>query len=447
MIGTGYVGLVSGACFADFGHQVTCVDKDGDKIASLRRGEIPIFEPGLEALVASNVKAGRLDFTTDLVAPVAEADAVFIAVGTPSRRGDGHADLSYVYSAAREISAALAGFTVVVTKSTVPVGTGDEVERLVRETNPAADVVVASNPEFLREGAAIRDFKFPDRIVVGTSDERARKVLGDVYRPLSLNQAPLMFTARRTAELIKYAANAFLATKITFINEIADLAECAGADIQEVARGIGLDNRIGGKFLHAGPGFGGSCFPKDTRALLKTAQDHGVPLRIVEAVLTVNETRKHAMARKVAAALGGNLRGKTVGVLGLTFKPNTDDMREAPSIPLITALQDLGATVQAYDPVGMDQARLELPDTTYCDGPYSCAANADALVIVTEWEQFRALDLARLRKAMSQPVIVDLRNIYRPEEMTEHGFAYESVGRPADPKWRDGGPSDRRRKS
>ena len=336
MIGTGYVGLVSGACFADFGHQVTCVDKDGDKIDALRRGEIPIFEPGLDALVASNVKAGRLDFATDLAAPVAEADAVFIAVGTPSRRGDGHADLSYVHSAAREIAAALAGFTVVVTKSTVPVGTGDEVERLIHETNPSADVVVASNPEFLREGAAIRDFKFPDRIVIGTSDERARKVLGDIYRPLSLNQAPLMFTARRTAELIKYAANAFLATKITFINEIADLAEKVGADVQEVARGIGLDNRIGSKFLHAGPGFGGSCFPKDTRALVKIALDHDVPFRIVEAVLAVNDNRKRAMARKVASAAGGSLRGKTIAVLGLTFKPDTDDMREAPSIPLVT---------------------------------------------------------------------------------------------------------------
>src|SRR5712671_4975047 len=398
MIGTGYVGLVSGACFADYGHQVTCVDKDGDKVEGLRRGEIPIFEPGLNALVASNAKAGRLDFTTDLAAPVAEADAVFIAVGTPSRRGDGHADLSYVYSAAREIAAALVGFTVVVTKSTVPIGTGDEVERLIHETNASADVVVASNPEFLREGAAIRDFKFPDRIVIGTADERARKVLGDVYRPLYLNRAPIMFTERRAAELIKYAANAFLATKITFINEIADLAEKVGADVNDVARGIGLDNRIGSKFLHAGPGFGGSCFPKDTRALVKTAQDHGVNLRIVEAVLTVNDSRKRAMARKVAAVLGGNLRNRTIGVLGLAFKPNTDDMREAPSIPLITALQDLGATVQAYDPVSMEQAKLELPDVTYCDNPYSCAAKADALVIVTEWEQFRMLDLIRLKK-------------------------------------------------
>ncbi|OJV01067.1 UDP-glucose/GDP-mannose dehydrogenase family protein, partial [Nitrobacter sp. 62-23] len=342
MIGTGYVGLVSGACFADFGHQVTCVDKDADKIAALGRGEIPIFEPGLEALVATNVAASRLDFTTDLAGPVAEADAVFIAVGTPSRRGDGHADLSYVYAAAREIAAAVRGFTVVITKSTVPVGTGDEVERLIFETNPSADVVVASNPEFLREGAAIRDFKFPDRIVIGTSDERGRKALGDIYRPLSLNQAPLMFTARRTAELIKYAANAFLATKITFINEIADLSEKVGADIQEVARGIGLDNRIGTKFLHAGPGYGGSCFPKDTRALVKIAEDYDAQLRIVESVVTVNDNRKRAMARKVAHALGGSLRNKTIAVLGLAFKPDTDDMREAPSIPLITGLCDMG---------------------------------------------------------------------------------------------------------
>src|SRR5476649_1025483 len=328
MIGTGYVGLVSGACFADFGHRIVCVDKDAGKIAALKRGEIPIFEPGLDELVESNVKEGRLAFATDLPAAVKNADVAFIAVGTPSRRGDGHADLSYVHTAAREIAAVLSGFTVVVTKSTVPVGTGDEVERLIHETNPSADVVVASNPEFLREGAAIRDFKFPDRIVVGTSDERARKVLGDIYRPLSLNQAPVMFTARRTAELIKYAANAFLATKITFINEMADLAEKVGADVQEVARGIGLDNRIGSKFLHAGPGFGGSCFPKDTRALVKIALDHDVPLRIVEAVLAVSDNRKRAMARKVSNAAGGSLRGKTVAVLGLTFKPDTDDMRE-----------------------------------------------------------------------------------------------------------------------
>jgi UDPglucose 6-dehydrogenase len=432
MIGTGYVGLVSGACFADFGHHVTCVDKDVAKINALRRGEIPIFEPGLDALVAANVKARRLDFTTDLKDPVAEADAVFIAVGTPSRRGDGHADLSYVYAAAREIAAALKDFTVVVTKSTVPVGTGDEVERLIREANPAADIAVASNPEFLREGAAIRDFKFPDRIVVGTSDDRARKVLGDVYRPLSLNQAPVMYTARRTAELIKYAANAFLATKITFINEIADLSEKVGADVQEVARGIGLDNRIGSKFLHAGPGFGGSCFPKDTRALIKIAQDHDVNLRIVEAVLGVNDNRKRAMARKVAG-LAGNLRGKTVAVLGLTFKPETDDMREAPSIPIVTGLLDMGAKVRAHDPVGIEQARKELPDIEYCDDPYECVTGADAMVVVTEWVQYRTLDLERLKGLLRQPVVVDLRNIYRPEDMAAHGFSYESVGRAAEP--------------
>jgi UDPglucose 6-dehydrogenase len=429
MIGTGYVGLVSGACFADFGHVVTCVDKDEGKIAALRRGEIPIFEPGLDELVAANVKAGRLKFTTELGPSVAEADAVFIAVGTPSRRGDGHADLSYVYAAAREIAAVLKGFTVVITKSTVPIGTGDEVERLIREANPAADAAVASNPEFLREGAAIRDFKFPDRIVIGTSDERARKVLGEIYRPLSLNQGPLMFTERRTAELIKYAANAFLATKITFINEIADLSERVGADVQEVARGIGLDNRIGTKFLHAGPGFGGSCFPKDTRALVKIALDHDVQLRIVEAVLAVNDNRKRAMARKVSGAVGSSLRGKTIAVLGLTFKPDTDDMREAPSIPLVTGLLDMGAKVRAHDPVGMEAARRELPDIEYCDDPYLCARGADAMVLVTEWAQYRALDLELLKKELAHPVVVDLRNVYRPDEMAAHGFTYESIGR------------------
>ncbi|MBS4003756.1 MAG: UDP-glucose/GDP-mannose dehydrogenase family protein [Afipia sp.] len=431
MIGTGYVGLVSGACFADFGHRVTCVDTDAGKIDALNRGEIPIFEPDLDRLVEASVKAGRLDFTTDIVGPVGKADAVFIAVGTPSRRGDGHADLTYVHAAARDIAKALQGFTVVVTKSTVPVGTGDEVERIIRETNPQADVAVASNPEFLREGAAIRDFKHPDRIVVGTDDERARKVLGEVYRPLYLNQAPIMYTERRTAELIKYAANAFLATKITFINEMADLSEKVGADVQEVARGIGLDNRIGPKFLNAGPGFGGSCFPKDTRALVKTALDHDVPLRIVEAVLAVNDNRKRAMARKVSTALGGNLRGKTIGLLGLTFKPDTDDMREAPSIPLVTGLLDLGAKVRAYDPAGMEQAKSELPDITYCEDPYAVAKDADALVIVTEWRQFRALDLKRLKREMANPVMVDLRNIYRRDEMEALGFTYESVGRGA----------------
>ena len=429
IVGAGYVGLVSGACFADFGHQVTCVDKDASKIAALQRGKIPIFEPDLDRLVQNNVKNGRLDFATDLAGPVREADAVFIAVGTPSRRGDGHADLSYVYAASREIAAAVDGFTVVITKSTVPVGTGDEVERLIRETNPSADVAVASNPEFLREGAAIRDFKFPDRIVVGTHDERARKVISEIYRPLYLNKAPVIFTSRRTAELTKYAANAFLATKITFINEIADLAEKVGADVQEIARGIGLDNRIGSKFLHAGPGFGGSRFPKDTRALIKTAQDHDAPMRIVEAVLAVNENRKRAMARKVASVFGGTLRGKTVSVLGLTFKPNTDDMRESPSIPLITALQDLGAKIRAYDPEGMEQSKTELSEICYCDGPYSCADGADALVIVTEWEQFRALDLDRLKRAMARPIIIDLRNIYEPQDVIAHGFRYESIGR------------------
>jgi UDPglucose 6-dehydrogenase len=434
MIGTGYVGLVSGACFADFGHHVICVDKDPEKIAALRRGEMPIYEPGLGELVATNAKQGRLSFSLDLEAAVGEADAVFIAVGTPSRRGDGHADLSYVYAAAREIAPALSGFTLVVTKSTVPVGTGDEVERIIRAERPDADFAVVSNPEFLRQGAALRDFKHPDRIVLGTDDARARETMTELYRPLYLNVAPLMITDRRTAELIKYAANAFLATKITFINEIADLAEKVGADVQEVARGIGLDNRIGGKFLHAGPGFGGSCFPKDTVALIKTGQDNNAPLRIVETVAAVNDARKRAMARKVSAALGGNMRGKTVAVLGLTFKPNTDDMREAPSIPLITALQDVGATVRAYDPVGMEQAKQVLDDVAYCDGPYHCALKADALVIVTEWEQFRALDFAQLKKAMAQPIIVDLRNIYRPEEVERHGFTYVSIGRANGPK-------------
>jgi len=429
MIGTGYVGLVSGACFADFGHEVTCVDKDEAKIAALERGEIPIFEPGLDDLVKSNVMAGRLKFTTELSPAVKAADAVFIAVGTPSRRGDGHADLSYVYGAAREIAAAVDGFTVVITKSTVPVGTGDEVERIIAETRAGCDCTVVSNPEFLREGAAIRDFKHPDRIVVGTEDGRAREVMNELYRPLYLNRAPLLFTDRRTAELTKYAANAFLATKITFINEIADLAEKVGADVQAIARGIGLDNRIGGKFLHAGPGYGGSCFPKDTLALMKTGQDNAAPLRIIEAVVSVNDQRKRAMARKVAAALGGELRGRTVAVLGLTFKPNTDDMREAPSIPLITALQDMGAKVRAYDPIGMEQAKVAMDNVVFCEDAYDCAEGASALVIVTEWEQFRALDFARLKKVMAQPVLVDLRNIYSPEEAARHGFDYESVGR------------------
>ncbi len=433
MIGAGYVGLVSGACFSDFGHRVTCVDTDTAKIAALKGGEIPIYEPGLSELVATNVAAERLFFTTDLAGALEEAEAVFIAVGTPSRRGDGHADLSYVYQAARDIARAIRRYTVVVTKSTVPVGTGDEVERIIRELRPDAEFAVVSNPEFLREGAAITDFKRPDRIVVGTEDERAKQVMTDLYRPLYLNQAPLLFTSRRTAELTKYAANAFLATKITFINEIADLCEKVGGNVQDVARGIGLDNRIGSKFLHAGPGYGGSCFPKDTLALIKTAQDHGAPTRIVETVVAVNDQRKRAMARKVIQALGGSVRGRTVGILGLTFKPNTDDMRDAPSIAIITALQDAGAIVRAHDPEGVEQARLVLSDVTYVDSPYEAATRADALVIVTEWDAFRALDLKRIRALMGQPVVVDLRNIYRSDEMAALGFDYSSVGRELSP--------------
>jgi UDPglucose 6-dehydrogenase len=434
MIGSGYVGLVSGACFADFGHHVVCVDKDEAKIASLLRGVMPIYEPGLAELVARNVDQKRLSFSTDLKRAVADADVVFIAVGTPSRRGDGHADLSYVHAASREIAKALSHYTVIVTKSTVPVGTGDEVERIVREERPDAEFAVVSNPEFLREGAAIRDFKHPDRIVIGTDDARASAAMTEVYRPLYLNAPPIMVTGRRTAELIKYAANAFLATKITFINEIADLAEKVGADVQDVARGIGLDNRIGAKFLHAGPGYGGSCFPKDTLALIKTGQDFEAPLRIVEAVAAVNDNRKRAMARKVSAALGGNLRGRTVAVLGLTFKPNTDDMRDAPSIPLVTALQDMGAAVRAYDPVGMEQAKTVLANVAYANDAYACAEGADALVIVTEWEQFRALDFRRLKEIMARPVVVDLRNIYDAGELARQGFAYSGVGK-ADPKF------------
>ena len=429
MIGTGYVGLVSGACFSEFGHHVACVDKDIPKIEALKAGRMPIYEPGLEEVVADNVKAGRLSFTDDLEASVRKADAVFIAVGTPSRRGDGHADLTYVFQAAKEIAAALDGYTVIITKSTVPVGTGRKVEDTIRAIRPDADFDVCSNPEFLREGSAIEDFRRPDRVVCGVTRDEARAVLRELYRPLFLNETPMLFTSRETSELIKYAANAFLATKITFINEMADLSEKVGADVQEVARGIGLDNRIGSKFLHAGPGFGGSCFPKDTRALVKIALDHDVQLRIVEAVLAVNDNRKRAMARKVSNALGGSLRGKTIAVLGLTFKPDTDDMREAPSLPLITGLLDMGAKVRAYDPVGLEQARRDLPEIECCKDAYSCASGADALVIVTEWVQFRALDLDRLKREMAQPVIVDLRNIYRPEDMAALGFSYESIGR------------------
>ena len=429
MIGSGYVGLVSGACFADFGHQVVCVDKDATKIARLNAGEIPIYEPGLDDLVARNVAAERLSFSTELAGPVGEAEVVFIAVGTPARRGDGHADLSYVHAAAAEMAPVLNGFTVVVTKSTVPVGTGDEVERIIREANPQADFAVASNPEFLREGAAIDDFKRPDRIVVGLEDDRARPVMEEVYRPLYLNQSPILFTGRRTSELIKYAANAFLAVKITFINEIADLCEAVGADVQQVARGIGLDNRIGAKFLHAGPGYGGSCFPKDTLALVKTAEDSGTPIRIVETTVAVNDTRKRAMGRKVIAACDGSVRAKKIAVLGLTFKPNTDDMRDAPSLAVIQALEDAGATVSAFDPEGMAAARPLLPNVEFATSPYEAAEGAAALVIVTEWDAFRALDLTQLRKRMAGHALVDLRNIYRPEAVEAAGFAYTGVGR------------------
>ncbi len=429
MIGSGYVGLVSGACFADFGHQVVCVDKDAGKIARLHDNVMPIYEPGLESLVASNVAAGRLGFTTDLAQGMEGADAIFIAVGTPSRRGDGHADLSYVHAAAQDIAFNLRGFSVVVTKSTVPVGTGDEVERIIREANPDADFAVASNPEFLREGAAIGDFKRPDRIIIGVEDDRARAVLEEVYRPLYLNQSPIMITSRRTAELAKYAANAFLATKITFINEMADLCEKVGADVQDVARGIGLDNRIGGKFLNAGPGYGGSCFPKDTLALVKTAQDHDSPVRIVEAVANINDNRKRAMGRKVIHAMGGQVRGKTIAILGLTFKPNTDDMRDSPAISIIQTLQDAGARIVAYDPEGVEQARLVLDHVTYADGPYEALEGADAMVLVTEWDAFRALDLAKVKSLLRSPVVVDLRNVYRPEEMARHELELTGVGR------------------
>ena len=429
MIGTGYVGLVSGACFADFGHVVTCIDKDAGKITRLQSGEIPIFEPGLDQLVATNVREGRLSFATDAAEAVRGADAVFIAVGTPSRRGDGYADLSYVYAAAEEIAGLIEGFTVIVTKSTVPVGTGDEVEAIVKKANPDAQFAVVSNPEFLREGAAIADFKRPDRVVVGTADERAREVMRELYRPLFLNETPILFTGRRTSELTKYAANAFLALKITFINEMADLCEALGADVQEVSRGIGLDNRIGRKFLHAGPGYGGSCFPKDTLALVRTAADAGAPSRLVEATVQVNDARKKKMADKVVKALGGDVAGKTVGILGLTFKPNTDDMRDAPALDIIPALQALGARIQAFDPEGMHEAEKLLTGVQFCYGPYDAVNGADVAVIITEWDQFRALDLDRLKAALKAPVLVDLRNVYRPEDLRAKGFEYTGIGR------------------
>jgi UDPglucose 6-dehydrogenase len=429
MIGTGYVGLVSGACFADFGHVVTCVDKDPSKIERLEKGEIPIFEPGLDDLVATNVRDGRLSFALDGAAAIRSADAVFIAVGTPSRRGDGHADLSYVHAAAEEIAGLIEGFTVVVTKSTVPVGTGDEIERIIRERRPDAEFAVVSNPEFLREGAAIEDFKRPDRVVVGTDDERAQAVMRELYRPLNLNETPILFTGRRTSELIKYAANAFLAMKITFINEMADLCESVGADVQQVARGIGLDNRIGGKFLHAGPGYGGSCFPKDTLALVRTATDAGAPVRLIETTVQINDERKKAMAARVAKAMGGDLKGRTVALLGLTFKPNTDDMRDAPSLEVAPALMAMGATVQAFDPEGMHEASRLLEGVVFKDGPYDAVEGADAVVILTEWDQFRALDLDRVKLLLKQPVMVDLRNVYRPDDMRARGFRYSSIGR------------------
>ncbi len=430
MIGAGYVGLVSGACFADFGHQVVCIDTNAAKIEALNRGEIPIYEPGLDVLVNGNRFAGRLSFTTEIAEGVADADAVFIAVGTPTRRGDGHADLSYVYAAAEDIARAMTGYTVIVTKSTVPVGTADEVEKIVRRVRPDGDFSVASNPEFLREGAAIDDFKRPDRVVVGAEDERAKEVMRKLYRPLYLNETPILFTSRRTSELIKYAANAFLATKITFINEIADLCEKAGANVQDVSRGIGLDGRIGKKFLHAGPGSGGSCFPKDTLALVRTAQQFDAPVHIVETVVEVNTKRKQKMVDKVVKACGGSVEGKTIAVLGLTFKPETDDMRDAPSLDIVPGLIAKGANVRAHDPQGMKEAKHLLPEAVaYCDGPYAASQGADAVVIITEWNVYRALDLQRLKQSLKTPVLVDLRTIYDPAEVARQGFTYVSIGR------------------
>ena len=433
MIGTGYVGLVSGACFADFGHEVVCIDKDAAKIAALRRGVMPIFEPGLELLVAKNVNAGRLSFATDPGEAVANADIVFIAVGTPARRGDGHADLSHVYAACEELAELIGGHTLIVTKSTVPVGTGDEVEAIIRKARPDARFDVASNPEFLREGAAISDFKRPDRIVVGAQSEAAIAALRELYRPLYLNETPMVVTDRRTAELIKYAANAFLAVKIGFINEISDLCDAVGANVQQVAKGIGLDNRIGGKFLHPGPGYGGSCFPKDTLALTKTADEAGTPVTIVDAVIKANDKRKHQMIERIVRAAGGSVAGKTVAVLGLTFKPNTDDMRDAPSLVIIPGLQAKGAKIRAFDPEGMEEARRLLQGVDYCANAYDCVGDADLAVILTEWDQFRALDLRRLSRLLRDKVLVDLRNIYPLEEARDSGLSYFSIGRPQNP--------------
>ncbi len=429
MIGAGYVGLVSGACFADFGHEVACVDADAAKIKNLNAGRVPIYEPGLSELVAANVAAGRLSFTTNLAAAVAPADVVFIAVGTPSRRGDGHADLRYVYDAARETAAEIRDYKVIVIKSTVPVGTGDAVEEILLQSKPPSLFSVVSNPEFLREGAAIEDFKRPDRVVVGAPDDRSRAVMERVYRPLSLNRAPMLFTDRRSSEIIKYASNAFLATKITFINEMADLCERAGADVQQVARGVGLDRRIGAKFLHAGPGYGGSCFPKDLTALIKSGSDFDVPLRIAQTVSLVNDERKRAMGRRVIKACGGNVKNRLIAVLGLAFKPNTDDMREAPSIAIIQVLLDAGASVRVYDPQAMANAREVIEGVEYAPDAYACIQGADAMVLVTEWDMFRALDTAKMKALLKQPTVVDLRNVYRPEEMLQAGITYVSIGR------------------
>ena len=430
MIGTGYVGLVSGTCFSEFGLEVVCVDKDHEKISALKNGKIPIYEPGLDDLVARNVESGRLSFSTDLAPSIKGCDAVFIAVGTPSRRGDGHADLSYVYAAAKEIGLAMDGYTVVVTKSTVPVGTGREVENVIKNARADAEFDVVSNPEFLREGSAIEDFMRPDRVVIGTSSERAQAVMRELYRPLFLAETPILFTSRQSSELIKYAGNTFLATKITFINEVADLCEKIGANIQDVAKGIGLDGRIGSKFLHPGPGYGGSCFPKDTLALVRTAQEAGAPLKIIETVVDVNDQRKKSMAVRVVSACNGSVEGKTIAVLGVTFKPNTDDMRDAPSLDIIPALQAAGASIRAYDPEGMEEAKKMLNEVVWCSDAYEAMSGADAVAIITEWNQFRGLQLDRMKQALKSPIIVDLRNIYNPSEMLDAGFAYFSIGRP-----------------
>ncbi len=430
MIGTGYVGLVSGACFSEFGIDVICVDMDAEKIARLDDGIMPIYEPGLEVLVASNVSSGRLSFTTDLAAAVSSSDAVFIAVGTPSRRGDGYADLSYVHGAAAQIAEALDGYTVVVTKSTVPVGTGNDVERIIKETRPDAEYDVVSNPEFLREGSAIEDFMRPDRVVIGSDSEDAQVLMRALYRPLSLIETPILFTNRETAELIKYATNAFLATKISFINELADLCEVVGADVRDVSRGMGSDGRIGSKFLHPGPGYGGSCFPKDTLALVRTAQEAGAPIRIVEAVVDINTERKKSMAKRVLTACGGSVEGKSIAVLGLTFKPNTDDMRESPSLEIVPALQAAGANVRSFDPAGMEEAKKLLDDVTWCTDAYDALNGTDAVVIVTEWNEFRSLDFGRMKETMNSPILVDLRNIYDAEHVVSSGIAYSCVGRP-----------------